>query len=115
MSCLSAQISEYEAVHPMRSWTDLKRRVGPYRRCFVYTHSSMPDEPLVVLHTALSDEIAGSMKGIVAAASRMSGRCRAVQRSGGVAFSWTQLRASKIYRWRVSSLPTSGKGKLLVR
>ncbi|XP_067004355.2 malonyl-CoA decarboxylase, mitochondrial [Anabrus simplex] len=66
------KISEYEAVHPVRSWTDLKRRVGPYRRCFVYTHSSMPDEPLVVLHTALSDEIASSMKGIVSAASRMS-------------------------------------------
>nr|CAD7446365.1 unnamed protein product [Timema bartmani] len=66
------KISEYEAVHPVRNWTDLKRRVGPYRRCFVYTHSSMPDEPLVVLHTALSDEIAGSMSGIVSAASRMS-------------------------------------------
>lgn len=33
----------------------------------------MPDEPLVVLHTVLSDEIAGSMKGIVSATSRMSG------------------------------------------
>ncbi|XP_023708296.1 malonyl-CoA decarboxylase, mitochondrial isoform X2 [Cryptotermes secundus] len=66
------KISEYEAVHPVRNWTDLKRRVGLYRRCFVYTHSSMPDEPLVVLHTALSDEIARSMKGIVSATSRMS-------------------------------------------
>ncbi|XP_021913341.1 malonyl-CoA decarboxylase, mitochondrial-like isoform X2 [Zootermopsis nevadensis] len=66
------KISEYEAVHPMRNWTDLKRRVGPYRRCFVYTHSSMPDEPLVVLHTALSDEIARSTRGIVSATSRMS-------------------------------------------
>ncbi|KAJ9583825.1 hypothetical protein L9F63_021828 [Diploptera punctata] len=66
------KISEYEAVHPVRNWTDLKRRVGPYRRCFVYTHSSMPDEPLVVLHTALSDEIARSMKGIVSATTRMS-------------------------------------------
>jgi hypothetical protein len=71
---LLIQISESEAVHPVRNWTDLKRRVGPYRRCFVYTHSSMPNEPLVVLHTALSDEIARSMKGIVSATSRMSGR-----------------------------------------
>jgi len=66
------KVSEYEAVHPVRSWADLKRRVGSYRRCFVYTHSSMPNEPLVVLHTALSTEIAASMKGIVAAAQRMS-------------------------------------------
>lgn len=67
------QISEYEAVHPVRSWTDLKRRVGLYRRCFVYTHNSMPDEPIVVLHIALCDEISSSMAGIVAAASRLSG------------------------------------------
>ncbi|XP_073978767.1 malonyl-CoA decarboxylase, mitochondrial-like isoform X2 [Rhodnius prolixus] len=66
------KISEYEAVHPVRSWADLKRRVGSYRRCFVYTHSSMPFEPIVVLHTALSTEIASSMKGIVQATQRMS-------------------------------------------
>jgi malonyl-CoA decarboxylase len=48
------QVSDYEAVHPIRNWTDLKRRVGPYRRCFVFTHSSMPREPVVVLHTALT-------------------------------------------------------------
>ena len=42
-SCSMLQkISEYEAVHPVKSWTDLKSRVGPYRRCFVFTHRSMP-------------------------------------------------------------------------
>ena len=56
------QISEYEAVHPIRNWTDLKRRVGPYRRCFVFTHSSMPREPVVVLHTALTEEISNSIQ-----------------------------------------------------
>ncbi|KAK9506712.1 hypothetical protein O3M35_008597 [Rhynocoris fuscipes] len=66
------KISEYEAVHPVRSWADLKRRVGSYRRCFVYTHSSMPCEPIVVLHTALSTEISSSMRGIVQATQRMS-------------------------------------------
>lgn len=66
------KISEYEAVHPVRNWADLKRRVGLYRRCFVYTHNSMPDEPIVVLHIALCDEISSSMGGIVASASRLS-------------------------------------------
>lgn len=60
------KVSEYEAVHPMRNWTDLKRRVGPYRRCFVFTHSTMPREPIVVLHTALTEEILHSIQGIVA-------------------------------------------------
>ena len=56
------QISEYEAVHPIRNWTDLKRRVGPYRRCFIFTHKSMPREPVVVLHTALTDNISKSIQ-----------------------------------------------------
>ncbi|XP_054276475.1 malonyl-CoA decarboxylase, mitochondrial-like [Macrosteles quadrilineatus] len=63
--CLLQKISEYEAVHPVRSWTDIRQRVGPYRRCFVYTHHSMPGEPLVVLHVALTKEISDNMKSII--------------------------------------------------
>lgn len=59
------KISDYEAVHPMRNWTDLKARVGPYRRCFVYTHKSMPGEPIVVLHVALTEEIPHSISKVV--------------------------------------------------
>lgn len=78
-SCEMLQkISEYEAVHPVRSWADIKRRVGPYRRCFVFVHSSMADEPLVVLHTALCDEIPASLAGIVNSRTRMSGEILAV-------------------------------------
>ncbi|KAL7299800.1 hypothetical protein TKK_0007544 [Trichogramma kaykai] len=58
------KVSDYEAIHPVRNWTDLKKRVGPYRRCFIFTHPSMPREPLVVLHTALCDIIPESVKGI---------------------------------------------------
>ena len=56
------QISEYEAVHPIRNWLDLKRRVGSYRRCYVFTHRSMPREPVVVLHTALASDIPSSIQ-----------------------------------------------------
>ncbi|KAF8778112.1 malonyl-CoA decarboxylase, mitochondrial-like isoform X2 [Argiope bruennichi] len=59
------KISQYEAVHPVRSWTDIKQRVGPYRRCYVFTHSCMPREPIVVLHTALTSEISSSIASIV--------------------------------------------------
>lgn len=52
-------------MHPIRSWTDLKKRVGNYRRCFIFTHSCMPNEPLVVLHTFLTNEISSSMNKIV--------------------------------------------------
>uniref|UniRef100_A0A3B4AWU8 Malonyl-CoA decarboxylase, mitochondrial n=1 Tax=Periophthalmus magnuspinnatus TaxID=409849 RepID=A0A3B4AWU8_9GOBI len=59
------KISQYEAVHPVRNWTDLKRRVGPYRRCYAFTHAAMPGEPLVVLHVALTEEISNNIQGIV--------------------------------------------------
>ncbi|XP_035219053.1 malonyl-CoA decarboxylase, mitochondrial-like isoform X2 [Stegodyphus dumicola] len=55
------KISQYEAVHPVRNWTDIKQRVGPYRRCYVFTHNAMPKEPIVVLHTALTNEISSSI------------------------------------------------------
>uniref|UniRef100_A0A6I8RH42 Malonyl-CoA decarboxylase n=1 Tax=Xenopus tropicalis TaxID=8364 RepID=A0A6I8RH42_XENTR len=56
------KISEYEAVHPVRNWTDMKRRVGPYRRCYMFAHSAMPGEPLIVLHVALMQNISGSIQ-----------------------------------------------------
>lgn len=64
------KISEYEAVHPVRNWTDLKHRVGSYRRCFVFIHNSMPREPVVVLHTALTNEIPSSIHSIIKSPSR---------------------------------------------
>uniref|UniRef100_A0A1B6GPL9 Malonyl-CoA decarboxylase C-terminal domain-containing protein n=1 Tax=Cuerna arida TaxID=1464854 RepID=A0A1B6GPL9_9HEMI len=62
---LLQKISDYEAVHPVRSWTDIRQRVGPYRRCFIFTHHSLPDEPLVMLHVALTEEISDSLKNII--------------------------------------------------
>ncbi|CAD5111112.1 DgyrCDS453 [Dimorphilus gyrociliatus] len=75
------KISEYEAVHPIRNWTDLKRRVGNYRRCFVFTHASMPREPVVVLHTALTSEISSSIQSIVQRNARLSGEPEPVELS----------------------------------
>ncbi|XP_037538627.1 malonyl-CoA decarboxylase, mitochondrial [Nematolebias whitei] len=59
------KISQYEAVHPIRNWTDLKRRVGSYRRCYAFTHAAMPGEPLVVLHVALTEDISDNIQSIV--------------------------------------------------
>ena len=46
----------------MSGWVDLKRRLAPDRRCYIYTHRSMPGEPVVVLHTALEYEIADNIQ-----------------------------------------------------
>ncbi|GAU92912.1 hypothetical protein RvY_04930 [Ramazzottius varieornatus] len=59
------KVSQYEAVHPVRHWTDIKHRVGPYRRCFIFMHSCMPLEPVVVLHSALMEQIGSNVQQIL--------------------------------------------------
>ncbi|XP_055269027.1 malonyl-CoA decarboxylase, mitochondrial [Moschus berezovskii] len=59
------RISEAEAVHPVKTWMDMKRRVGPYRRCYFFSHCSTPGEPLIVLHVALTSEISSSIQTII--------------------------------------------------
>ncbi len=56
------RISEYEAVHRLRHWKDLKHRVGPNRRCFIFTHKAIPREPIVVLHVALTSKPSTSIQ-----------------------------------------------------
>lgn len=51
---LLQRICSYEAVQSIRNWADLKRRVGPNRRCFAFTHSCLPRDPVLVVHTALA-------------------------------------------------------------
>uniref|UniRef100_A0ACB8EAD1 Uncharacterized protein n=1 Tax=Sphaerodactylus townsendi TaxID=933632 RepID=A0ACB8EAD1_9SAUR len=60
-----SKISDSEAVHPVRNWVDMKRRVGSYRRCYYFAHCAISSEPLIVLHVALTDEISSSIQGIV--------------------------------------------------
>lgn len=47
------KIIQYEAVHAITSWTDLRRRLEADRRCFGYFHPALPDEPLVFIEVAL--------------------------------------------------------------
>ncbi len=55
------KLIEYEAVHDIASWDDLKRRLAPDRRLYAFFHPGMPEEPLifveVALTTAISDNI----------------------------------------------------------
>ena len=62
---LLQKISEGEAVHQIRSWPDLKRRLGPYRRCFILSHPALPLQPLTILHVALTAEISSSIHSII--------------------------------------------------
>ena len=52
----------YEAVHEIRSWSDLKNRLDSDRRCYALFHSRMPAEPLIFVEVALVRGLAGSVQ-----------------------------------------------------
>jgi malonyl-CoA decarboxylase len=48
------KIIQYEAVHEIRGWDDLRRRLDPKdRRCFAFFHPALVDEPLIFVEVAL--------------------------------------------------------------
>ena len=56
------QIGTDESVHPVRHWKDIKNRLGKNMRCFVLMNRGIPREPLVVLHSALTEEPSSSVQ-----------------------------------------------------
>ena len=52
----------YEAVHEIRSWSDLKNRLDSDRRCYALFHPRMPAEPLIFVEVALVRGLAGSVQ-----------------------------------------------------
>lgn len=59
------KVAQYESVHRIRTLSDLKNRLGTTRRCFIYTHSTMPYEPLVILHIALTNSITSNIGDLI--------------------------------------------------
>ncbi len=53
-AALLEKLIEYEAVHTIGSWSDLKNRLDSDRRCYAFFHPAMPDEPLVFVEIALT-------------------------------------------------------------
>ena len=61
------KIIRYEAVHEIKDWADLRRRIEPPdRRCFAFFHPALVDEPLIFVEVALTDGIAPSIQPILA-------------------------------------------------
>ncbi len=54
---LLEKLIDYEAVHAIESWDDLKHRLGPGRRCYAFLHPGMPDDPLIFVEVALTEGI----------------------------------------------------------
>ena len=63
------KIIEYEAVHEIDGWDDLRRRLNPAdRRCFGFFHPSLIDEPLIFVEVALTDHVAQDIHSLLAPA-----------------------------------------------
>ena len=48
------KLIEYEAVHQIQGWRDLRRRLEADRRCYGFFHPALPDEPIIFIEVALT-------------------------------------------------------------
>jgi malonyl-CoA decarboxylase len=51
----------YEAVHEIRGWGDLRRRLADDRRCFAFFHPALIDEPLIFVEVALTTRLSNQI------------------------------------------------------
>ena len=56
------RIINYEAVHQIHGWADLRRRLEADRRCYAFFHPALPDEPLIFIEVALTKGITGHVQ-----------------------------------------------------
>jgi len=60
------KIIEYEAVHEINSWDDLRARLAPSdRQCFAFFHPLIPNDPLIFVEVALCSETPISIQEII--------------------------------------------------
>lgn len=60
------KLIEYEAVHEISGWRDLRRRLQSDRRCFAFFHPALPDEPLIFIEVALVKGISNAVQPLLA-------------------------------------------------
>jgi malonyl-CoA decarboxylase len=60
------KIIEYEAVHEINSWDDLRARLAPNdRQCFAFFHPLIPEDPLIFVEVALTNQIPESIESVI--------------------------------------------------
>jgi malonyl-CoA decarboxylase len=56
------RLIQYEAVHEIQGWRDLRRRLEGDRRCYAFFHPVLPDEPLVFIEVALTRGVSAAVQ-----------------------------------------------------
>jgi malonyl-CoA decarboxylase len=64
-AALLEKLIDYEAVHAIRSWSDLKNRLQADRRCFAFFHPRMPDEPVIFVQVALVNTLSDNIQDLL--------------------------------------------------
>src|SRR3546814_9825577 len=59
---LLEKLIQYEAVHEIRSWEELKHRVADHRRCYAFFQPRMQDVPLIFVEVAFASTMAGNVQ-----------------------------------------------------
>ncbi|RYG08422.1 MAG: malonyl-CoA decarboxylase, partial [Burkholderiales bacterium] len=58
---LIEKLIQYEAVHDIKDWADVKNRLDSDRRCYGFFHPRLPEVPLIFVEVALMDEMADAI------------------------------------------------------
>ncbi|HEU4691409.1 MAG TPA: malonyl-CoA decarboxylase family protein, partial [Vicinamibacterales bacterium] len=56
------RLIQYEAVHQIQGWRDLRRRLESDRRCYAFFHPALPQEPLIFIEVALTREVSAHVQ-----------------------------------------------------
>ncbi|WP_345797428.1 malonyl-CoA decarboxylase family protein [Castellaniella sp. MT123] len=62
---LLEKLIQYEAVHEIRSWDDMRRRVAADRRCYAFFHPRMTDVPLIFVEVAFAEQMAADVQALI--------------------------------------------------
>jgi malonyl-CoA decarboxylase len=56
------KLIQYEAVHQIQGWGDLRRRLEADRRCYAFCHQALGDEPIIFVEVALTHGMSASVQ-----------------------------------------------------
>ena len=56
------RLIQYEAVHQIQGWHDLRRRLESDRRCYAFFHPALPQEPLIFIEVALTRAVTAQVQ-----------------------------------------------------
>ena len=63
------KLMQYEAVHAIHDWREMRRRLEADRRCYAFFHPAWPDEPLIFTEVALTRGVSTKVQPILDPAS----------------------------------------------